>query len=266
MDLDLKGKCAIITGSNKGIGLSIAEQLASEGMNLILCARDKERLFTSANDISSRHGVTVHAKTLDVCNKDEINEFISFANAKFNDGIDVLINNAGANTSESIFTADESRWYYEFDRNVMAVVRLCKGFGNKLALKQGVIINIGSIYGKQPGLGHPIFSITKAAMVMLSKCLSQELIQHKVRVNCVLPGPIWVEPNTRYQFENIAKAQGNTHPWEAYAKHAGANFPMGRFGTVDEVSKLVCFLCSRHASYTTGANFYIDGGCVSSIY
>lgn len=265
MNLNIKGKIAVVTGANTGIGLSIAEELASEGVHLILCARRQELLFAEAEKIQRKYAVNVHAQQVDVTNMGQIASLCTSIGGLYSGGVDFLINNAGANTTESIFSAEDSRWYYEFDRNVMAIVRLVRLLANGLIARQGVIINISSIYGKQPGLGHPIFSITKSAMVMLSKCLSQELIRHKVRVNCVLPGPIWVEPNTRHHFENIAKSQGNTHPWEAYAKHAGGNFPMGRFGTVEEVSKFVCFLCSPHAAYTTGANFYIDGGCVSSI-
>jgi NAD(P)-dependent dehydrogenase (short-subunit alcohol dehydrogenase family) len=148
----------------------------------------------------------------------------------------------------------------------MAVVRLIRKFAPAMANKRsGVIINNGSIYGKQANARTPVFCVTKSALMMLTKCLSMDLINYNIRVNGVLPGPVWVEPHTRQYFESLADSQGNKHTWDQYAHASAQNLPLKRWATPSEIANFITFLCSPLVSYCVGSNYYIDGGTVNIV-
>lgn len=258
MDLQLKGKVALITGGSVGIGLAVAHALAEEGVDLILCARNEERVVEKANEIAFQHGVRAIGIQADVSKAEDIDRLVGETQAAFG-GIDILINNAGTGSEEKILTAPDERWQYYWDLHVMAAVRLSRSLAPLMKARGGgVILNNASICAAQPLGYEPIYNTTKAALVMFSKCLANELIPDNIRVNTVNPGlvltPDWYKSATL-----LTKGTDMTSD-QYLEKIAQDNAPIGRFATPEEVAHFFVFLCSPRASYSVGSSYYVDGG------
>ena len=258
MDLGLKDKIAVITGGSVGIGLAIAHALAAEGVHVVICARGEDRLRKEAEDISNQHAIQAVGIAGDVTKPKDIAGMVEKVQNVFG-GIDILINNAGTGSEETILEAEDERWYYYWDLHVMAAVRLSRAFAPMMKDRGGgVILNNASICATQPLYYEPIYNTTKAALVMFSKCLANELIPFNIRVNTINPGlvltPDWVKTA-----KILTADQEMTHE-EYLDKVANDNAPIGRFGTPEEIAAFFVFLCSDKASYSVGSSYYIDGG------
>lgn len=258
MNLDLKDKAAVITGAGTGIGLAVARALASEGVHVALCARTGERVEREAARINREFGVTARGFACDVTQPDDIETLAAPVSEAF-EGVDILINNAGEGTNETIMSAPDDKWQYYWDLHVMAAVRLSRTFAPFMRRRNGgVILNNASICARQP-LGHePIYNVTKAALSMLSKCLADELISEGIRVNCINPGLILTQAWEAAAREATA---GGTKDWKEYLRDlAEEKAPIGRFATTEELADFFVFLCSPRASYCVGSTYYVDGG------
>jgi NAD(P)-dependent dehydrogenase (short-subunit alcohol dehydrogenase family) len=255
MDLRLTGKVAVVTGGSAGIGLAIAQGLAAEGVHLLLCGRDSDRLAAAAAEIS---GVRVATVAADLAVPADAAKVADAVAAEFG-GCDLLINNAGTGSEEKILTATDDRWQMYWELHVMAAVRLARALAPGMKARGGgVILHNASICATQPLGYEPIYNVTKAALVMFSKCLANELIGDNIRVNAVNPGLVmtgdWVK---------TAKllTEGTDQTWEQYLqKIADDNAPIGRFATPAEVADFFVFLCSERAAYSVGSTYYVDGG------
>lgn len=258
MDLGLKDKVAAITGGSVGIGLAIAQGLAAEGVHLALCARNEERVVGVAEEISSQFGVKAIGVQADVGKAEDIATFVAALEREFG-GADILVNNAGTGSEETILSASDERWQHYWDLHVMAAVRLSRSLAPLMRARGGgVILNNASICAKQPLGYEPIYNVTKAALVMFSKCLANELIPDNIRVNTVNPGLVMTP-----DWQKTAKllTEGKEQGWEAYLEQiAKENAPIGRFASPEEVAAFCVFLCSPKASYCVGSSYYIDGG------
>ena len=263
MDMELKGKTAVITGGSVGIGLAVAQGLAAEGVNVALVARDGERAQARAAEIAARYGVRAIGIAADVSKAEECDRALAEIVAAFG-GADILINNAGTGSNETVMDAPDSKWQYYWELHVMAAVRLSRGLIPSMrALGGGVILINGSICAKQPLGYEPIYNTTKAALVMFSKCLANEVIGQNIRVNTVNPGlvltPDWIKTATQL-------TEGTEQTAEQYLdKIAKANAPIGRFGTPEEIADFFVFLCSPRASYSVGAAYFVDGGWLNVV-
>jgi 3-oxoacyl-[acyl-carrier protein] reductase len=255
MDLQLEGKVAVVTGGSAGIGLAIAHGLAAEGAHVALCARDEDRLRSAAAELP---GVRVLTVAADLALPGEPERVAAAVTAEFG-GADILINNAGTGSEEKILTASDERWQHYWELHVMAAVRPARAIAPGMKARGGgVILHNASICATQPLGYEPIYNVTKAALVMFSKCLANELIGDNIRVNAVNPGLVmtgdWVK---------TAKllTEGTGQIWEQYLqKIADDNAPIGRFATPEEVADFFVFLCSPRASYSVGSTYYVDGG------
>ncbi|MCO8270786.1 SDR family oxidoreductase [Actinoplanes sp. TRM 88003] len=255
MDLRLTNKVAVVTGGNAGIGYAIARGLAAEGVSLALVARDADRLREVASEIS---GVRVLTIAADLTEPAAAARVAAAVQDEFG-GADILINNAGTGSEEKILTAPDEKWQFYWDLHVMAAVRLAREIAPQMKTRGGgVILHNASICATQPLGYEPIYNTTKAALVMFSKCLANELIGDNIRVNAVNPGLVmtgdWIK---------TAKAltAGTEQTWEQYlAKIAEDNAPIGRFATPEEVADFFVFLCSERAAYSVGSTYYVDGG------
>jgi NAD(P)-dependent dehydrogenase (short-subunit alcohol dehydrogenase family) len=263
MDLELKDKVAVITGGSIGIGLAIAQGLAAEGVHIAICARDETRAAQEAKNITDRYAVKALGLHADVSKAEDISHFTAEVEKIFG-GVDILINNAGTGSEEKILTASDDRWQYYWDLHVMAAVRLSRALAPMMIQRGGgVILNNSSICATQPLGYEPIYNTTKAALVMFSKCLAEELIPHNIRVNTVNPGLVMTP-----DWQKTAKllTQGTNTTWDQYLdKIAKDNAPIGRFASPEEIANLFVFLCSPRASYAVGSTYYIDGGWLKTI-
>ena len=263
MDLELKGKTAVITGGSIGIGLAVADGLAAEGVNVILVARDGERAGQRALEIASRRGIRALGIAADLSRADDITRALAGIGKAF-DGVDILINNAGTGSNETIQDAPDSKWQYYWDLHVMAAVRLARGLASGMKRRGGgVIINNASICAKQPLGYEPIYNTTKAALVMFSKCLAGELIKDGIRVNTINPGlvltPDWVKTATQ-----LTAGTGRTAQ-DYLDDIARKNAPIGRFASPEELAYFFVFLCSPRASYSVGSEYFVDGGWLNVV-
>ncbi len=263
MDLKLKGKRAIITGGSVGIGLAVAHALGAEGVDVAIIARNKERVEREAGEIARVHRVQTLGLSADVSKaKDIETSFVQIASTF--DGVDILINNAGTGTSETIMEAPDDKWQYFWDLHVMAAIRCSRAVVPLMRKRSGgVILNTASICAKQPLGYEPIYNTTKAALVMFSKCLANELIKENIRVNSVNPGLI-LTPDWKKTAGLLT--QGTETTVDQYLdKIAKDNTPIRRFATPEELAHFYVFMCSERASYCVGSSYYVDGGWLKTI-
>jgi 3-oxoacyl-[acyl-carrier protein] reductase len=260
MDLGLKGKLAVITGGSVGIGLAIAEGLAAEGANILIAARGGDRAKAEASRIASSFGVTARGIGADVATAAGCDTVIAAASEL--GGADILINNAGTGSNETIAEASDEKWQYYWDLHVMAAVRLARGLVPQMkAHGGGVVLHDASICAVQPLWYEPIYNTTKTALMMFSKTLANEVVGDNIRVNTVNPGlvltPDWVKTAKQLAGEDGYKAH-----LQGVADEAGG---MKRFASPEEIAHFFVFLSSNKASYSTGSTYFVDGGWLKTI-
>ena len=197
MDLQLKDKVAVITGGSVGIGLAVAEGLAAEGVNLVLAARQADRVKTEAARVADKFKVRAVGIEADVAAVAGVEVVVRAAETEFG-GADILINNAGTGSNETIMEAPNEKSEYYWNLHVMAAVRLARGLVPSMRKRGGgVILHNGSVCTVQPLWYEPIYNTTKAALLMFSKTLANELIKDNIRVNTINPGlvltPDWIK-------------------------------------------------------------------------
>ncbi|WP_368373124.1 SDR family NAD(P)-dependent oxidoreductase, partial [Rubellimicrobium arenae] len=188
MDLGLAGKVAVVTGGSVGIGLGVARALAREGAEVLLAARDGARAGEAARAIAAEFGTRAEAEACDVATAEGCAALVEAVRARWG-GCDILVNNAGTGSNETILEAPDAKWQAYWDLHVMAAVRLARGLVPLMAPRGGgAILNNASICATQPLWYEPIYNVTKAALLMLSKTMSTEFIPLNIRVNTVSPG------------------------------------------------------------------------------
>lgn len=263
MDLGLKDKVAVVTGGSVGIGLAVADGLAAEGAHLLIAARDGERARAEAERIAAARGVRAVGVGADVATAEGCARVVAEAEAAFG-GADILINNAGTGSNETILEAPDEKWQYYWDLHVMAAVRLSRGLAPAMIRRGGgVVLNNASICAAQPLWYEPVYNTTKAALVMFSKNLANELVPHNIRVNALNLGlvltPDWVKTATQL-------TDGTGRTWQDYIQGvADEHAPIKRFASPEEVANFFVFLCSPRASYSVGSTYYVDGGMLRTI-
>ncbi len=263
MDLGLRDKVAVITGGSVGIGLAVAEGLAAEGVHVVLAARQAERLDAAAGDIAGRFGTRALPVACDVATPEGTDKLIAETIAAFG-GADILINNAGTGSNETIMEAPDEKWNAYWQLHVMAAVRLARGLVPTMKQRGGgVVLNTASICAVQPLWYEPIYNVTKAALMMFSKTLANEVIKDNIRVNTVNPGlvltPDWIKTAKQLTAETGGDYMGHL------ASVARESAPIDRFATPEEVADFYVFLCSDRASYSVGSAYFVDGGWLRTV-
>jgi NAD(P)-dependent dehydrogenase (short-subunit alcohol dehydrogenase family) len=263
MDLGLKGKVAVITGGSVGIGLAIAEGLAAEGVDIVIAARNAERARGEASRIATTHKVRAEGVACDVATREGTDDLIADVK-RLVGGADILINNAGTGSNETVMEAPDEKWQAYWDLHVMAAVRLARGLAPLMKARGGgVILHNASICAVQPLWYEPIYNVTKAALMMFSKSLSTELVGDNIRVNCVNPGLI-LTPDWIKTAKQLTADKGGDY--EAYLDGvAREHAPIKRFATPQELASFFVFLCSDRASYSVGSTYFVDGGMLKSV-
>jgi 3-oxoacyl-[acyl-carrier protein] reductase len=263
MDLELKDKVAVITGGSVGIGLAVGEALAAEGVNLVLVARGADRAQTEASRISKQYGVRAIGVGADVAAADEVKKVVAAVDSEFQ-GADILINNAGTGSNETIMEAPDEKWQYYWDLHVMAAVRLARGLVPFMKTRGGgVILHNASVCAAQPLWYEPIYNTTKAALMMFSKTLANELIKDNIRVNTVNPGLILTPDWIKTAKQLTADSGGD---WEGHLASVAREYaPIDRFGAPEELASFFVFLCSKRASYSVGSTYFVDGGMLKTV-
>ena len=259
MDLQLRGKVALVTGASRGIGRGIAVELAREGCRLALCARGQDGVEQAAADVR-KLGAEAVAVAADVTTATGVEQAVAAARKAFGP-VEVLVNNVGGSTGGSFQDTPDEEWQRAFDLNVFPALRASRlVVPDMKARGKGAIINIVSIYGREWGgtyVKRPTYIAAKAAEIGMSKALAMELAPHGIRVNAVAPGSI-VFPGGGWERRQREDPEG-------IGAFLRADFPLGRFGHADEVGRVVAFLASDAASLVLGACLNVDGGQSRSI-
>lgn len=262
MDLKLRGKTAVLTGASVGIGLAVAEGFAAEGVNLVMAARQPERLAEAAGQIAEKYGVRAVPVACDVATVEGVAQIVNAAQQT--GGVDILFNNAGTGSNETIMEAPDEKWQAYWELHVMAAVRLARGLVPLMKARGGgVILNNASICAVQPLGYEPIYNVTKAALLMLSKNLANELIKDNIRVNTINPGLI-LTPDWIKTAKQLTQSSGGD--WEGHLQQvADEHAPIRRFASPEELADFIVFLCSERASYSVGAAYFVDGGMLKTV-
>ncbi len=254
MDLGLKGRRALVTGGTRGIGLAVAQSLAQEGARVAVVARRPAHVpgaeVTIAADLSLRG---------------EPERAVAEAVAALG-GLDILVNNAGVAVHRTFDEVTDADWQASFDLNVMSYVRSIRAALPHLrASDQARIVNVSSTAGKRPSTSMPDYSVTKAAVLSLSRLVADVEAPRGVLCNALCPGPVgtdaWLAAGG---LADQAVARGGGDRAAVLAKVA-AGRPLGRMADAEEIAQVAVFLCSAAASYVTGAAWSADGGTVPII-
>lgn len=236
------GRRAVVTGGAAGIGLAIANRIAGEGGSVMIWDMDQ-----SSIEEASKNSDRIDGIQLDITDSDAVDAAALETRNRLG-GIDILVCSAGI-TGPNLTTWEYpvEDWRQVFDVNVNGLFycnRAC--VPAMLDGNYGRIVNIASVAGKEGNPGAPAYSASKAAVVGLTKSLGKELAKNPITVNCVTPAAVKTAIFDQMTDEHIA--------------YMLSKIPLGRFGTVDEIASLVCWLASEECSFTTGAVFDASGG------
>jgi 3-oxoacyl-[acyl-carrier protein] reductase len=260
VELGLRDRRALVTGASRGLGRSIALELASEGVHLALTARGKEALDEVAAQ-ARRAGVRVFVQTCDVTNADDVVRLVAAA-ADALGGLDILVNNAGRAQPGTFATLTDEEWRADHDVKLMSMVRVSRAaLAHLRASGRGRVINVNAVAGRQVQPGLMATTTNRAACLAFTKSLAHELATEGILVNSVNIGLVRTP-----QWENIRARLAPEKDLETFTREMAArSVPLGRFGRPEEVSGLVAFLCSDRASYITGASIDVSGGLGSYV-
>jgi NAD(P)-dependent dehydrogenase (short-subunit alcohol dehydrogenase family) len=262
MDLKLSGKVVVVTGASKGIGLAVTRSLLEEGAHVVAGARNTESL-------SALPGVT--AVAVDLSAPDGPARLVERAIAEHG-RLDVLVNNMGAVRLrlDGFLALSDEDFQWAMNMNFYTALRATRASVRQM-LKQGggAIVNVASVNAFfQPDGGTIDYGAAKAALLNLTKALSQELGPHGIRINAVSPGPVstdlWLGENGVAQ--TVARATGvDAATARAQVVASIGGFATGRFTSPEEVATLVVMLASERTANVTGTNFVIDGGLIKTL-
>ncbi|HEY5160186.1 MAG TPA: SDR family oxidoreductase [Gaiellaceae bacterium] len=260
MDLGLEGTVCVVTGSSSGIGFESARMLAEEGARVVVCGRDEKRTEKAREQAGAMLGVA-----LDFSDPAAPSGLIRKTEKELG-RVDVLVNNVGVAYQIAFDELTEEHWSSIWNLNVMSYVRTIQAvLPGMRARRQGVIVNVSSTAGKRPSTGMPNYSVSKAAVLSLSRLVADLYAKDGIRCNAVAPGPTateaWLGEGGLADQSRIGKEISR----EEILGAVGAGRPLGRLAEPEEIAAAIVFLCSARSSYVTGAAWSVDGGTVPII-
>ena len=246
---NLENKVAIVSGASRGIGKTIAEQIAQVGAKVVCVSRSLTDVERVAKGISEQ-GFTAIAMSCDITNGEQYQEIVKSVVEKFS-SIDILVNNAGVTKDNLIMRMSEDDWDVVIDTNLKGAFNGTKAVTrHMMKQRSGRIINISSVVGLTGNAGQANYAASKAGLIGLTKATAKELASRGITANCIAPG--YIETDMTNQLSEKIK--------DTLIEH----IPLGRIGQATDIAAMVRFLASDEAGYITGQTFTIDGGMVMS--
>ena len=244
---DLKGRTAVVTGGARGIGFSIASQLAKSGADVVIVDLNKEDADNAAGKIESL-GVKSLGVEANVANSDDVKRACSEAYA-LNDKVDILVNNAGITRDGLLMRMKDDQWDSVIQVNLTSVFLVTREFIKRMMkARYGRIVNIASVVGLMGNAGQTNYSASKAGIIGFTKSVAKEFAGRSITCNAVAPGYIQTEMTAKLSEEVLNKMR--------------ALIPLHRLGDPEDVAKAVHFLSSDESAYVTGQVLTVDGGMV----
>jgi NAD(P)-dependent dehydrogenase (short-subunit alcohol dehydrogenase family) len=255
MELNLRGRTALITGASKGIGLSSAECLVEEGVNVILVSRTQSDLDAARDKLAMRQNVHVQTHAYDLSDSSNVDRLV----AEHPD-IDILVNNAGAIPGGNLQEITEERWRAAWDLKVFGYINMCRRFYTEMKTRgRGVIINVLGMAGEKMDATYVAGSTGNAALMAFTRAIGGSAPADGLRVVGINPGAIATERLVTMMKKRAQDRFGDANRWEELM----APLPFGRAGKPEEIGWMVAFLASDKSAYTTGTIVTVDGGVVN---
>lgn len=261
MELELAGKVALVTGANRGIGAAIATELAKEGMNLCLVARDSDKLAQVADSLRKTANINIHVVSADL--RDPAAPAQAVAQAVGQLGrLDLLVNNAGATKRADFFTLTEEDWQDGFALKFHGYVRMTRAAWPHLRESKGSVINMAGIGARAGSAEFTIGGSVNVALLNFTKAMADIGIPQGVRVNAINPGLIETDRFAR-NVERTMRDRGMTR--EQALTFLVSSHGTTRVGQPEEIGALVAYLASSKADFIQGSIIDIDGGATRSL-
>jgi NAD(P)-dependent dehydrogenase (short-subunit alcohol dehydrogenase family) len=249
VDLGLGNRVCVVTGSTGGIGLSTAKLLVDEGARVVTAGRSE----------APGIGEALHVRA-DLSQPGEPERLIAEAGE-----LDVLVNNVGIAVQRDFLTVTDEEWDASWELNVMSYVRAIRAAVPVMRGRGGAIVNVSSTAGKRPSTSMPDYSVSKAAVLSLSRLVADLYAGDGIRCNAVTPGPTATEAWLGDGGLADQQAARSGKARDEVLAAVGAGRPLGRLAEPEEIAAVVAFLCSDRAAYVTGAAWSADGGTVPVI-
>ncbi len=265
MDYGLQGRTAVVTGADSGMGLAVARMLLDEGARVVISDKAEGTITAAAQEIAARG--EVHAVAADLTQHASVERLRDAALERLGQ-VDILVNAAGITGPTGPFhEIDDEAWLGALQIDLIGAVRVVRAFvPHMMERGYGRIVLFGSEDAEQPYPDELPYCAAKAAILNLSKGLSKAYAKHGILVNAVSPAFV-ATPMTDAMMEKRAKQKGSSveDAVESFLQEERPTLKLQRRGEAEEVAAAVLFLCSRQASFITGANLRIDGGSVAAV-
>ncbi len=262
MDLGLQGRSVLILASSKGLGKGIASAFCQEQARVMITSRDEENLRKAAAEIKAATNGEVNYHVCDITEPDQIAELIQKTVSLYGT-IDVLVNNSGGPQAGSFDALNDDDWHFAFSLNLLSYVRAIRAVLPYMRKQnRGHIVNIASSSTKEPIDGLILSNTFRVGVLGLAKSLSRELAADNILINTVGPGRIATDRIAELDRKR-SELLGVTS--EEVRRQWESQIPVGRYGNVDELARMVVFLCSAANTYITGQCILVDGGLTKAL-
>ena len=252
MDLNLKGKRALVTGGSKGIGKACAQVLAEEGCAVTIASRDAQSLAAAAADIRAKTGIEVQWKAADLSQRGAAEALAAGAGE-----LDILVNNAGAIPGGDLWKVDEDTWRRAWDLKVFGYINLTRAvYARMKERKRGVIVNVLGNAGEKLNAAYIAGSTANAGLMAFTRTLGGASPADGIRVVGVSPGPVATDRLLSLYRQMAATKLGDANRYEELFKGMGFDRP----ASAEEIAWTVAFAASPRSAYTSGIYITVDGG------